>query len=122
MAAPNIVNVTTINGKTAVADLGTTLTTTLLTAASDQVNKINLIRVTNVTDNDATTTIDSEVGGTHKKLADELTVPAHASVDVVDKNSSFYLQETDLIRGGASAASTLEVTISYELIDDAQED
>ena len=34
MAAPNIVNVTTINGKTAVADLGTTLTTTLLTAAS----------------------------------------------------------------------------------------
>jgi len=119
MAAPNIVNVTTINGKSAVADLGTTLTTTLLTAASDQVNKINLIRVTNVTDNDATTTIDSEVGGTHKKLADELTVPAHASVDVIDKNSSFYLQETDLIRGGASAASTLEVTISYELIDDA---
>jgi len=27
--------------------------------------------------------------------------------------------ETDLIRGGASAASTLEVTISYELMDDA---
>ena len=43
MAAPNIVNVTTINGKSAVADLTTTLTTTLLTAASDQVNKINLI-------------------------------------------------------------------------------
>jgi predicted secreted protein len=99
MAAPNIVNVTTINGKSVVADLGTTLTTTLLTCAADQVNKINLIRVTNVTDNDATTTIDSEVSGTHKKF--------------------FYLQETDLIRGGASAASTLEVTISYELIDDA---
>ena len=63
--------------------------------------------------------IDSEVSGTHKELADELTVPAHASVDVIDKNSSFYLQETDLIRGGASAASTLVVTISYELIDDA---
>ena len=122
MAAPNIVNVTTINGKSAVADLGTTLTTTLLTAAADQVNKINLIRVTNVTDSDATVTIDSEVSGTHKELADELTVPAHASVDVIDKNSSFYLQETDLIRGGASAASTLVVTISYELIDDAQED
>ena len=119
MAAPKIVYVSTINGKTAVADLGTTLTTTLLTAASAQVNKINLIRVTNVTDTDATVTIDSEVSGTHKELADELTVPAHASVDVIDKNSSFYLQETDLIRGGASAASTLVVTISYELIDDA---
>ena len=119
MAIPNIVNVATIHAESVVGDLGTTLTTTLLTAASDQVNKINLIRVTNVTDNDATVTIDSEVSGTHKELADELTVPAHASVDVIDKNSSFYLQETDLIRGGASAASTLVVTISYELIDDA---
>ena len=119
MTAPNIVNVATILGETAVADLGTTLTTTLLTCAAENVNKMNLIRVTNVTDNDATTTIDSEVAGTHKKLCNELTVPANSSVDVIDKTSSFYLQEGDLIRGGASAASTLEVTISYEKINDA---
>ena len=119
MAAPNIVNVTSIIGTTTVAELTTTLTTTLVTAAADKVNKINLIRVTNTTTSDATCTIDSEVSGTFTKLADELTVPANASVDIIDKNSSFYLQETDLIRGGASAASTLEVTISYEIIDDA---
>ena len=53
MAAPNIVNVATILGISYVADLGTTLTTTLITGAADNVNKINLIRVTNVTDNDA---------------------------------------------------------------------
>ena len=41
MAAPNIVNVTTINGKSAVADLTTTLTTTLLTAASTLVVTIS---------------------------------------------------------------------------------
>ena len=41
MAAPNIVNVTTINGKSAVADLSTTLTTTLLTAASTLVVTIS---------------------------------------------------------------------------------
>jgi len=119
MAAPNIVDVTSIIGTTVVADLTTTLTTTLVTAAADKVNKINLIRVTNVTDSDATTTIDSEVSGTFKTLANELTVPANSAVDIIDKNSSFYLQETDLIRGGASAASTLEVTISFEVIDDA---
>jgi hypothetical protein len=119
MAAPNIVDVTSIIGTTVVADLTTTLTTTLVTAAADKVNKINLIRVTNVTDSDATTTIDSEVSGTFKTLANELTVPANSVVDIIDKNSSFYLQETDLIRGGASAASTLEVTISFEVIDDA---
>ena len=118
MAAPNIVNVTTINGKSAVADLGTTLTTTLLTAASDQVNKINLIRVTNVTDNDATVTADIEKGGTHKKIANELTVPANSSIDIIDKTNSFYLEETDLIRGGASAASTIEFVFSYEALAD----
>ncbi len=119
MAIPNIVNVATIHAETIVGDLTTTLTTTLVTGEAEHVYKVNVLRVTNVTDNDATVTIDSEVSGTHKELADELTVPAHASVDVIDKNSSFYLQETDLIRGGASAASTLVVTISYELIDDA---
>ena len=55
-----------------VGDLSTTLTTTLLTGEADHVYKINLIRVTNVTDNDATVTIDLEVSGTHKKIADEL--------------------------------------------------
>ena len=118
MAAPNIVDVATILGISYVADLSTTLTTTLITGAAENVNKINLIRVTNVTDNDATCTIDSEVSGAHKKLCNELAVPANSSVDVIDKNASFYLQETDLIRGGASAASTLEVTISYEKMAD----
>tara|TARA_R110000787_G_scaffold235616_1_gene342301 strand:+ start:254 stop:613 length:360 start_codon:yes stop_codon:yes gene_type:complete len=119
MTAPNIVNVASIIGTTVVADLGTTLTTTLVTAATDTVCKINLIRISNITDSDATTTIDSEVGGVFKTLANEITVPANSAVDIIDKNSSFYLQETDLIRGGASAASTLQATISFEVINDA---
>ena len=118
MAAPNIVNVTTINGKSAVADLSTTLTTTLVTGEADHVYKINVFRVTNVTDNDATCTIDMEKGGTHKKIANEVTVPANSAVDIIDKGKSFYLEETDLIRGGASAASTLEFVTSYEALAD----
>ena len=119
MAQPNIVSVSSILGTTQVGDLSTTLTTTLVTAASDKVLKINIFRITNVTDNDATVTLDVEVGGTHKKIANEVTVPANSVVDIVDKNSSFYLLETDLIRGGASAASTLEYMTSYEILDDA---
>ena len=98
MAAPNIVSVSSILGTTQVGDLSTTLTTTLVTAASDKVLKINIIRVTNVTDNDATATIDVEVSGTHKNIANEVTIPSNSSVDIIDKNSSFYLMETDLIR------------------------
>ena len=119
MAQPNIVSVSSILGTTQVGDLSTTLTTTLVTAASDKVLKINIFRITNVTDNDATVTLDVEVGGTHKKIANDVTVPANSVVDIVDKNSSFYLMETDLIRGGASAASTLEYMTSYEILDDA---
>ena len=119
MAQPNIVSVSSILGTTQVGDLTTTLTTTLVTAASDKVLKINIIRITNVTDNDATVTLDVEVGGTHKKIANEVTVPANSVVDIVDKNSSFYLQETDLLRGGASAGTTIDFMVSYEILDDA---
>ena len=119
MAQPNIVNVSSILGTAEVKVLTTTLTTTLVTAASDKVLKMNLIRCTNITDNDATVDFDVEVGGTHKKIANEVTVPANSVVDIVDKNSAFYLQETDLLRGGASAGTTIDVLISYEILDDA---
>ena len=118
MAIPNIVNVATIHAETVLGDLSTTLTTTLLTGEAEHVYKINVFRVTNVTDNDATCTIDIEKSGTHKKIANEITVPANSSVDIIDKTNSFYLEETDLIRGGASAASTLEFVVSYEALAD----
>ena len=44
MAIPNIVSVSSIYGTTAVGVLTTTLTTTLVTAASDKVLKMNVIR------------------------------------------------------------------------------
>tara|TARA_Y100000817_G_C16372380_1_gene330913 strand:+ start:119 stop:478 length:360 start_codon:yes stop_codon:yes gene_type:complete len=119
MAIPNIVSVSSIYGTTVVGVLTTTLTTTLVTAASDKVLKMNVIRCTNITDNDATVTLDVEVSGTHKKIANEVTVPANSVVDIVDKNSSFYLQETDLLRGGASAGTTIDFMVSYEILDDA---
>ena len=119
MAIPNIVSVSSIYGTTTVAVLTTTLTTTIITAASDKVLKINVVRCTNITDNDATVDFDVEVSGTHKKIANEVTVPANSVVDIVDKNASFYLQETDLLRGGASAGSTIDVMVSYEIMDDA---
>ena len=119
MAIPNIVSVSSIYGTTYVAVLTTTLTTTIVTSASNKVLKINVIRASNITSSDATVTFDVEVSGTHKIIANEITVPANSVVDVTDKNNGFYLQETDLIRGGASAGTTIDCTISYEIMDDA---
>ena len=120
MAIPNIVNVATIHAETLVTVLTTTLTTTLATGEAQHVYKINVLRCTNITDSDATVTIDIEKGGTHKKIANEVTVPANSVVDVIDKTNSFYLEETDLIRGGASAADTIDCVISYEALADQE--
>ena len=123
MAAPNIVNVTTITGKTTYAALTTTLTTVLLANAvsSGKVFKINSIMVSNVDGtNAANVTVDINTAaagsGTSYALANTIAVPADATLSVVDKTNSFYLEEDKSILGGASANSDLEIVISYEEI------
>jgi hypothetical protein len=123
MANPNIVNVTTITGKTTYAALTTTLTTVLLanSAASGKVYKVNSIMVANVDGtNAADVTVDINTaaggGGTSYALASTISIPADATLNLVDKNSSFYLMEDKSILGGASADGDLEIIISYEII------
>jgi hypothetical protein len=121
MANPNIVSVNSIFGNTTGIALTTTLTTVLLAnaAASGKVFKIESIMVANVDGtNAADVTIDwnTNAGGTGTSiaLAATISVPADATLNLVDKNSSFYLMENQSIIGGASANSDLECIISYE--------
>jgi hypothetical protein len=123
MAAPNIVNVSTITGKTTYAALDTTLTTVLLanSASSGKVFKINSIMVSNVDGTSAAdVTIDINTAaagsGTSYALANTISVPADATLSLIDKTNSFYLEEDKSILGGASANSDLEIVISYEEI------
>ena len=123
MAAPNIVDVSTITGKTTYAALTTSLTTVLLanSAGSGKVFKINSIMIANVDGSSAAdVTIDINTAaagsGTSYALANTISVPADATLNLIDKNSSFYLEEDKSIIGGASAAGDLEIIISYEEI------
>ena len=123
MAAPNIVNVATITGKTTYAALGVTLTTVLLAnpASSGKVFKINSIMIANVDGTSAAdVTIDINTAaagsGTSYALANTIAVPADATLSLIDKTNSFYLEEDKSIIGGASANSDLEIVISYEEI------
>lgn len=122
MASPNVVNVTSIYGKTMGAALSTTVTTDILTCPSDKVLKINSVIVSNVDgSSDATTTVyfyDSSAT-TRYALAYQITVPAKATLVVIGKDSPIYLEESDQIEGGASVASDLEIIVSYEELDDA---
>ena len=119
MAAPNIVNVATITGITTGRTLTTSLTTALVMnpASSGKVFKVNAIVVSNV---DGSSAADASIefydasATAATRIASTVTVPADSTLIVSDKNAAFYLEEGDIIRGGASANSDLECLISYE--------
>jgi len=123
MAAPNVVNVATITGKTAVVDLSTTNATLVVEnpASSNKVFKINSLYVSNVDGSaaaDITVSLYSEdnIGGTATEICKTVVVPADATLIVIDKNSSIYLEEDKSIGATASAASDLKIVCSYEEI------
>ena len=123
MSAPNIVNVTTITGKTNVVDLTTTNATLVVEnpAASNKVFKINSLIVSNVDGTNAadiTISLYSEdnIGGTATQITSTVSVPADASLIVIDKNTYIYLEEDKSIGATAGSASDLKVVCSYEEI------
>ena len=123
MAAPNIVNVSTITGKSATIALSTTSATVLVSnaASSSKVFKINMIQVANVDGaNACDVTVDlhsaAAGGGTAYSLVSTISVPADASLVALDKGTSVYLEEDRSITATAGTANDLEVIVSYEEI------
>ena len=130
MANPNIVSVSSIYGQNAAWALSNTITTVLLEVAADVLIKINSLICTNIHGTNAATvsvgiyglanagTGVSVTGGlTDVRIASTMNVPADDSLVLIDK--PIYMMEGDILKGGASAASTLELFASYEVINDA---
>jgi hypothetical protein len=121
MAAPNIVNVTSILGITTAVELTTTTVTTFLSnaAASNKVFKINTIIASNI---DGSSSADITVkyhlaaagAGTSIALANTITVPASASLVIIGKDNPIYLEENRSLTAQASAANDIAIVCSYE--------
>ena len=112
MANPNIVNVSSILGKTDTFALTTTTTTTLLTCATDKVYKINSIMVANIDGtNAADVTIAYNDQTNIKTIASTTSVPADAPLSRSDKNNGLNLEEGDLTEGDASANGEVEYLV-----------
>jgi hypothetical protein len=127
MANPNIVNVTSILGGNAGWNLSATPTDTLMEVDSGKVVKLNSIIVSNV---DGTNAADVSVfidglgtGATGVTttgadatvyIAKTISVPADATLVLLD--APIYMMEGDILKGGASAASDLDLLVSYEVI------
>ena len=118
MAAPNIVNVTSIFGRTAHLNLTTSSQAVVTNSAnSNKVFKINSIIVANVDGAAAAdVTVNFNNAGTIFAIASTISVPADSTLVVLDKASSIYLEENDAINALASATGDLVIHISYEEI------
>jgi hypothetical protein len=120
MAAPNIVYVATITGKSKRLALTDSVLDILENpAASGKVFKVNSLYVANVDGTSAADVTVSFVDASPSlttKLANTIPVPADASIVIISKDAAIYLEEGDKITGLGSASGDLEATVSYEEI------
>lgn len=130
MAAPNIISPTTITGKTTFYTPSGVTAVILLpnAAASGKVLKINSLIAANV---DGTSAVDVTVsyytnggvaqgsapaGGTAYPIVSTVSVPADASLIVVDKSTQLYIEEGNSLSITSSSANDIAFTVSYEEI------
>ena len=133
MANPNIAALTTIKGQTAyVVPSGTGATTswtfdgsttlTGLTPAANTVNKITGLIVSNTTASAAAATVGVGNNATFGSatvigyLAYQISVPANASLIVVDKTTDLYITENQSVGVTSGTASALTYTAIFEAI------
>jgi hypothetical protein len=130
MANPNIVSVGSIYGETTYLTPSATTSVILKpnAASSGEVLKINQIVAANI---DGTSAVNVSVdlytngavaqgsapsGGTAYPIVSTISVPADASLIVVDKTTAIYLQEATSIAVTSGTASKITYSISYEVI------
>lgn len=123
MTAPNLLSPTTITGKVATASLTTTSATSVLSnaAASNKCLRVVSLIVSNVDGTSAANiTINyysaAALGGTATEIASTVSVPADASLVVIDRSTALYLEEDRSIGATAGSASDLKVVCVYEEI------
>jgi len=122
MAAPNIVNVTTITGKTAMIKLSNNTATTVVAngAASGKVIKLSGVLAANTEGVDVNVAFDLYVtrSSVDYYLAKAITIPALASYEAFLKDSTpIYLEEGDtLMAKSGNSNGYIDVLVAYEEI------
>jgi hypothetical protein len=122
MAAPNIVNVTTITGKTALVKLSNSTATSVLANAgsSGKVLKLSGVLAANTEGVNVNVAFDLYItrSGTDYYLAKAITIPALAAYEAFMKDSTpVYLEEGDTLYAKSGHSSGyIDVLVAYEEI------
>ena len=131
-SSPDISSATSIYGTTVGFALSTTVTTDLLTVSTNKLLRITNLLVSNIdgtnsadvtlalvlADNDPNGVTDFDVAaGGPWYIVKGVPVPADSTLSILD--APLYLRAGDVLEGGASAASDLQLIVSYDVFDDA---
>lgn len=117
MAAPNLITIATVVGKTR-ADWCTTTATTILDNGlnSGTAIRINAVFISNVGNADAGVSLSLLRSGLSFYIALNNILATGTSTVLMGKDNGIYLEEGDALRISASAANALQYVISYEVI------
>ena len=123
MAAPNIINITSMVGKTDTTSLTTTSATNILNnpASSGKVLRVTLVRAVNVDGSnpaDISISIYSEddLGGTQTELIQAQEVAINTNLDIITRDTPLYLEEDTSLGATASAGNDIKIIVTYEEI------
>ena len=125
MANPNIVNVSTINGNTAMASLtgasGATGTIVNNASGSNKIFKINSLYIANIDGtNSADITVSihpqDDLGGTAVALASTVAVAADSTLVLITKDTAIYLLEDRSIGCHTPSSGDLNFFCSWDEI------
>lgn len=117
MSNPNLFNAQTITGKTALANVTTSIATPVTNAAdSNTIVKVNSVIFSNAGSSDATVTAEVRRNSISYNIVYNVTLPTNASLLAAGRDHSFYLEEGDSLRVVSSVDSGISAIVSYDIL------
>lgn len=115
MANPNIINVSTITGKTSLTQLTTVTANTITNAVgSNTVYKLNTVFLSNYSSATTYANIVINRSSSTYYIGGNLSIPANSTLVLLGKDTALYMEEGDVLQANVSANSSISMAASYE--------
>ncbi len=117
MAAPNLVQVTSVYGRTTSTSIGTAVTTLVSNpTSSNKSYKLNSLYIANIDNtNPVKVSVDFFRSGTSIRMIDRMQIAAGDSLVALSRDTSIYLEEGDSLRAYADVSGRTHLVLSFEI-------
>src|SRR4051812_27455174 len=112
MSNPNIANPTTINGVAAKLNATNSASDIIAAVTSGHVYHVQSIYCSNITAAAHPVSLFHKIGGTSYSILTSLSIPANASIQVLER--AIYLRDGDSLTGNSDASSQITILAYYE--------